>query len=317
MDKIMTSINLSDIYPGIFILEGLPGVEPSHVWISIVLLIMYVLAMCGNPLMVLLIVSEPRLHNPMYYFLCGLFLTDIILSNSIVPKMFCIFWLNQREISFVSCYIQMFFVHCLSSLESGILMAMAFDRYMAICNPLHYISVLTNTLIMKIVLVLVIRSTVIVIPCSWMASRLPYCQSHIIPHSYCDHMAVVQLSCTDITVNSVYGLTVVLIVIVFDISCIAVSYYLILRAVFRLSTKNAKSKAFGTCSSHICIILMLYTLGLFSFVTYRIGHIAPYIHVIMSNIYLLIPPTLNPIIYGVRTQEIRTAAFHLFTPVAY
>ncbi|KAG8544664.1 hypothetical protein GDO81_022102 [Engystomops pustulosus] len=296
----MTSINLSDIYPGIFILEGLPGVEPSHVWISIVLLIMYVLAMCGNPLMVLLIVSEPRLHNPMYYFLCGLFLTDIILSNSIVPKMFCIFWLNQREISF-----------------SGILMAMAFDRYMAICNPLHYISVLTNTLIMKIVLVLVIRSTVIVIPISWMSSRLPYCQSHIIPHSYCDHMAVVQLSCTDITVNSVYGLTVVLIVIVFDISCIAVSYYLILRAVFRLSTKNAKSKAFGTCSSHICIILMLYTLGLFSFVTYRIGHIAPYIHVIMSNIYLLIPPTLNPIIYGVRTQEIRTAAFHLFTPVAY
>ncbi|XP_066445136.1 olfactory receptor 52N4-like [Eleutherodactylus coqui] len=278
---------------------------------------MYILALSGNLLMLLLITMEPRLHNPMYYFLSSLSLTDLVLSSSIALKMFCIFWFKNKDIHFLSCLVQMFFIHCFTSLESGVLLAMAFDRYMAICSPLHYTSALTSSLIVKIVVTLVIRGTIIVMPCPWMASRLPYCRSHHIPHSYCDHMAVVKLACTDITINSAYGLTVVLIVIVFDVSGIAVSYFLILRAVLRLSSKNAKNKAFGTCTSHLCIILLFYTLGLFSFLTHRVGHIAPYIHVIMSNLYLLIPPTLNPIIYGVKTQEIRTAALHLFIRTAY
>ncbi|XP_069616088.1 olfactory receptor 52N2-like [Ranitomeya imitator] len=304
----MVSINISGAYTSVFILDGVPGFESSHVWISIPIFLMYVIAVLGNLLMLLLVMMAPRLHSPMYYFLCTLSLTDLVLSSSIALKMLCIFWLNHKEIPFLSCLVQMFFIHCFTSLESGVLMAMAFDRYIAICNPFHYVSTLTNTLIGKMILALVIRGTIIVTPCPWMASRLPYCHSHHIPHAYCDHMAVVKLACTDTTINSAYGLTVVLIVIVFDISCIAISYVLILRAVLRLSSKNAKNKAFGTCTSHICIILMFYTLGLIG----HIGHIAPYIHVILSNLYLLIPPTLNPIIYGVKTKEIRTAALHFF-----
>ncbi|XP_056416214.1 olfactory receptor 52N2-like, partial [Hyla sarda] len=307
----MASINFSNIYTSVFILEGIPNLESSHVWISIPFIIMYLTAMLGNLLMLLLIMVEPRLHSPMYYFLYTLFLTDIIVSNTISFKMFCIFWLNQKEITFISCYIQMFFIHCFSSIESGVLMAMAYDRYMAICNPLHYTSALTNTLIVKIVTTLVIRSTIIVIPCSWMASGHPYCQSHHIPHTYCDHMAVVKLACADITIDSAYGLTAVLLVIMFDMSSIVVSYVFILRAVLRLSTKKAKKKAFGTCTSHIFIIVIVYTLGLFTFLTYRIGNTAPYIHVIMANLYLLIPPTFNPIIYGVKTKEIRKAIARL------
>ncbi|XP_069827951.1 olfactory receptor 52N2-like [Dendropsophus ebraccatus] len=312
----MAATNISSMYTSVFILDGVPDLESSHLLISIPLFIMFITSVLGNLLLLLLIMMEPRLHSPMYYFLYALFLTDLIVSNSIGFKTFCILWLNQKEIPFISCYIQMFFIHCFSSVESGVLMAMAFDRYMAICSPLHYASTLTNALIVKIVFGLVIRSTVIVIPCSWMASRLPYCQSHHIPHTYCDHMAVVHLACTDITINSAYGLTAVVLVIMFDMSSIALSYVFILRAVLRLSTKKAKSKAFGTCTSHICIIVIVYTLGLFTFVTYRIGHIAPYIHVIMANLYLLIPPTLNPIIYGVKTKEIRTAALNLFTLTA-
>ncbi|XP_075705490.1 olfactory receptor 52N2-like [Rhinoderma darwinii] len=307
----MVSTNISGVYSSVFILEGIPDLESSHVWLSIPLFVVYVLAISGNLLMLLLIMMEPRLHNPMYYFLWTLSLTDLVLSSSITLKMLCIFWFNHKEIPLLSCLVQMFFIHCFTSLESGVLLAMAFDRYMAICNPLQYVSALTNTLIGKIVMALVIRGTIIVTPCPWMASRLPYCHSHHIPHSYCDHMAVVKLACTDTTINSAYGLTVVLIVIVFDVSCIAVSYVFILRAVLRLSSKNAKNKAFETCTSHICIILMFYTLGLFSFLTHRIGHIAPYIHVILSNLYLLIPPTLNPVIYRVKNKEIRSAALHL------
>ncbi|XP_075053716.1 olfactory receptor 52N4-like [Mixophyes fleayi] len=309
----MVTTNMSNFYPSVFFLDGLSGLESAHMWISIPLCLMYFMAMLGNSMMLLLVVVEQRLHNPMYYFLCTLSFTDMVLSSSTVLKMLCIFWFNHKEIAFLSCLVQMFFIHCFTSLESGVLLAMAFDRYMAICNPLHYATSLTNTLIVKIVIALLIRGIAIVTPCPWMASRLPYCQTHHISHSYCDHMAVVKLACTDTTVNSAYGLTVVLLVIVFDISFIAVSYALILGAVLGLSSKSAKNKAFGTCTSHICIILMFYTLGLFSFLTHRIGHIAPNIHVILSNLYLLIPPTLNPIIYGVKTKEIRSAAVHLFS----
>ncbi|CAJ0956875.1 unnamed protein product [Ranitomeya imitator] len=320
----MVSINISGAYTSVFILDGVPGFESSHVWISIPIFLMYVIAVLGNLLMLLLVMMAPRLHSPMYYFLCTLSLTDLVLSSSIALKMLCIFWLNHKEIPFLSCLVQMFFIHCFTSLESGVLMAMAFDRYIAICNPFHYVSTLTNTLIGKMILALVIRGTIIVTPCPWMASRLPYCHSHHIPHAYCDHMAVVKLACTDTTINSAYGLTVVLIVIVFDISCIAISYVLILRAVLRLSSKNAKNKAFGTCTSFTFMFITraFFLGGVFRHSFRRstqenatlglIGHIAPYIHVILSNLYLLIPPTLNPIIYGVKTKEIRTAALHFF-----
>ncbi|KAM4689856.1 olfactory receptor 52N2-like [Rhinophrynus dorsalis] len=309
----MKSTNGSPFHPEAFVLVGIPGLESVHVWIAMPFFGMYLLGMIGNIVMLFLIVSEERLHNPMNYLLSILSLTDIVLSNTIVLKMLCIFWFEFREIDFTSCLTQMFFIHCFTSLESGVLLAMAFDRYVAICNPLHYTSTLTNSLIIKIIIANLIRGTIIVTPCPLMASRLPYCHTHNIPHSYCDHMAVVKLACTNITINSVYGLTVVLLVIAFDVAFIVVSYFMILRAVMRLSSWTAKNKAFNTCTSHICVILMFYTLGLFSFLTHRIGHIPPFIHVILSNLYLLIPPMLNPLVYGVRTKEIRNAAYHLFS----
>ncbi|XP_073473769.1 olfactory receptor 52K2-like [Aquarana catesbeiana] len=309
----MLLANLSIFYPSVFFLEGLPGFESAHTSLSIPVFIMYIMAILGNGFILIIIVSQKPLHSPMYYFLCTLSLTDVVLSSSIVLKMLAIFWMNDKEITFLSCLVQMFFIHCFTSLESGVLMAMALDRYVAICNPLRYTATLTNSLILKITIALIIRGTVIVTPCPLMASLLPFCQTHHISHSYCDHMAVVKLACADTTINSAYGLTVVLLCIVFDVSVIAMSYILILRTMLKLSSQTDKSKAFGTCSSHISTIIMFYTLGLFSFLTHRVGHIEPYIHVILSSLYLLTPPALNPIIYGVKTKEIRTAAYNLLS----
>ncbi|XP_053312149.1 olfactory receptor 52N2-like [Spea bombifrons] len=299
--------------PNVFFLIGVPGLEVAHARLSVPLFFMYLTAILGNMSMMLLIIVERRLHSPMYYFLSTLSITDVVLSTSIALKMLGIFWFDLREIDFVSCLIQMFFVHCFTSLESGVLLAMAFDRYVAICTPLHYTTMLTNTLIIKIVLALLIRGTAIVTPCPLMASWLPYCHTHHIPHSYCDHMSVVKLACTNTTVNNAYGLTVVLLVIAFDVAFITVSYSLILKAVLQLSCRTSRNKAFSTCTSHVCVILVFYSLGLFSFLTHRIGHIAPYIHVILSNLYLLIPPMLNPIVYGVKTKEIRRSAARLLS----
>ncbi|XP_040190023.1 olfactory receptor 52K1-like [Rana temporaria] len=309
----MPSENLSISFPRVFLFEGLPGCESAHVWISIPIFVMYLMAVIGNSLLLSLIMKERHLHSPMYYLLFILFVADIIVCSSVVPRMLALFWMNVKEIPSISCLVQMFFIHFFISFESGILLAMAFDRYVAICNPLHYTTTLTNTLIVKIVTVSLIRGTIIVTPCPVMASRLPYCQNNRIAHCYCDHMAVVTLACTDITINSVFGLTVVMFLTICDVTFIAVSYFFILRSVLKLSSRPAKKKAFSTCTSHVFVFLTSYTLGAFSSVTHRIGNIVPCLHVIVGVFYMLIPPAINPIIYGVKTKEIRTAVYKVIT----
>ncbi|XP_069059481.1 olfactory receptor 52N2-like [Pleurodeles waltl] len=307
------SSNDSHVQPSIFVLLGIPGLENAYQWISIPFLVMYLIALLGNGAMLLLIGIDRGLHAPMYYFLCMLAFTDAVLCSCIVPKLLSIFWFSSMIIYFEACLFQMFVIHMFTSLESGVLLAMAFDRYVAICNPLRYATVLTNKIIFKIYIANLIRGVLIVIPCPAMASRLPYCMTNIIHHSYCDHMAVVKLACADTTVNSAYGLTVVLLVIVFDVIFISVSYVLILRTVYSLPSKAARSKAINTCTAHICIILLFYTLGLFSFLTHRVGHnVSPYVHILMANFYLLVPPVMNPIVYGIKTKEIREKAFKIF-----
>ncbi|XP_069495456.1 olfactory receptor 52A5-like [Ambystoma mexicanum] len=305
--------NESHFHPATFILLGIPDLENIYSWLSVPFFIMYVMAVLGNGAMLLIIQTEQRLHTPMYYFLAMLAFTDLVLSSCIMPKLLSIFWFSSTVIYFEACLFQMFMIHTFTSVESGVLLAMAFDRYVAICNPLRYALVLTNPIILWMGIANVIRGVIIVIPCPGMASRLPYCVTNVIHHSYCDHMAVVKLACVDTTVNSVYGLTVVLLVIVFDVIFISVSYAMILRTVYNLPSKAARSKAINTCTAHICIILLFYTLGLFSFLTHRVGHsVAPYVHILLANYYLLVPPVMNPIVYGIKTKEIREKAFKVF-----
>ncbi|XP_078515175.1 olfactory receptor 52K2-like [Lissotriton helveticus] len=305
--------NDSHTHPSTFVLLGIPGLENDYLWISVPFLVMYVIALLGNGAMLLLIGIDRGLHSPMYYFLCMLAFTDAVLSSCIMPKLLSIFWFGSMIIYFEACLFQMFVIHTFTSLESGVLLAMAFDRYVAICNPLRYATILTNPIILKIYIANVIRGVLIVIPCPAMASRLPYCMTNIIHHSYCDHMAVVKLACVDTTINSTYGLTVVLLVIVFDVIFITFSYVLILRTVYNLPSKAARIKAINTCTAHICIILLFYTLGLFSFLTHRVGHhVSPYVHILLANFYLLIPPVINPIVYGIKTKEIQEKAFKIF-----
>ncbi|XP_065266478.1 olfactory receptor 52E2-like isoform X2 [Emys orbicularis] len=306
----MSDSNTTDFTnPSTFILLGIPGLEVAHIWISIPFCIMYAIAVLGNFTILFIVKREPSLHRPMYYFLCMLAVTDLVLSTSILPKMLSIFWFNTREIDFSACLTQMYFVHCFLVMESGILVAMALDRYVAICNPLRYSTTLTNHMVVKIGLAVVLRSGIFVLPYILLARLWPYCRTNIIPHSYCEHIAVVKLACADIRISSYYGLFVLLSVIGLDVIFIAVSYIQILRAIFNLPTKDARLKTLGTCSSHLCVILAFYIPALFSSLMYRFGHTVPlHFHILIANVYLLLPPMLNPIIYGVRTKQLRKQA---------
>ncbi|KAM9170786.1 LOW QUALITY PROTEIN: olfactory receptor 52R1-like [Pangshura tecta] len=311
----MSDSNTTDFTnPSTFILLGIPGLEVAHVWISIPFSAMYAVAILGNFTILFIVRIDPSLHGPMYYFLCMLAVSDLVLSTSILPKTLSIFWFNSREIDFRDCLTQMYFIHCFLTVESGIFVAMALDRYVAICDPLRHFTILTNPVVAKIGLAVVLRGCVFVLPTPFLARRWMYCRTSIIPHTYCEHIAVVKLACNDTRVSSYYGLSVVFFVTGLDILFIAVSYTQILRAIFSLPTKDTRLKTLGTCSSHLCVILAFYIPGLFSFLTQRFGHNVPlHFHVLMANMYLLVPPMLNPIIYGVRTRQIRDRLLRLFS----
>lgn len=276
---------------------------------------MYVMAMMGNCGLLYLIRYEDSLHKPMYYFLAMLSLTDLVICSSTIPKALCIFWFHLTKIGFDECLVQMFFTHTFTGMESGVLMLMALDRYVAICNPLRYSTIFTNPVIAKGGLVTFLRGVLLVIPFTFLTKRLPYCRGNIIYHTFCDHMSVAKLSCGNVKINAIYGLMVALLIGGFDILCITISYTMILRAVVSLSSADAQQKAFSTCTAHICAIVFSYSPAFFSFFSHRFGGhtIPPSCHIIMANIYVLLPPTMNPIVYGVKTKQIRDCVIRILS----
>ncbi|XP_053879918.1 olfactory receptor 52M1-like [Malaclemys terrapin pileata] len=311
----MSDSNTTDINnPSTFILQGIPGLEASHVWISIPFCTMYIIAILGNVTILFIVKIEHSLHGPMYYFLCMLAITDLVLSTATVPKMLSNFWFNSREIDFNACLTQMYFIHCFLMMESGILMAMALDRYVAICDPLRHSTILTNCAVAKVGLAMVLRCGIIALPFPLLVRQWPYCRTNIIPHTYCKHIAVVNLACADTRISSYYGLLVIFSVAGLDLLFITVSYIQILRAIFSLPTKDARLKTFGTCGSHLCCILSFYLPEFFYSLMHRFGDKVPlHVLVLIANVYPLVPPLLHPIIYGVRTKQIRDRLLRLFT----
>ncbi|XP_039381495.1 olfactory receptor 52N4-like [Mauremys reevesii] len=302
----MAAFNLTPSDSSTFILMGIPGLEAAQVWISIPFSIFYIVSLLGNFTVLFVVGKEQTLHKPMYLLLCMLALTDITTSTSVVPKALCIFWFNLKSITVAGCLIQVFFLHAGSTAHSAVLVTMALDRYVAICKPLRYATILTNARIAKLGLVGLIRAVLCILPLPLLLTRLPFCANHIIPHTYCDHIAVAKISCGDITANNMYGLGMGFLIIGLDLTLIALSYSQITRAVLRVSSKKSHQKALNTCTAHICVMLTSYTPYLFSVLTQRFGQgIAPHVLIILANLYFLFPPMINPIIYGVKTKELR------------
>ncbi|XP_017495759.3 olfactory receptor 52D1-like [Manis javanica] len=310
----MLAQNRTSLNPTTFLLLGIPGLETAHVWISIPFFLVYLLALMGNFVLIFIIKMDSSLHEPMYLFLCMLSVNDLMLSTTALPKILSLFWFNDREISFKACLTQLFFIHSLSTMESGFLLAMAFDRYVAICNPLRHSTILTHGVIMALSLAIVLRGIILLFPHPFLLMRLPYCKTNVIAHTYCEFMALIKLACANTKIHRFYGLILAFLTGGLDFILIICSYILILHAVFHLPSKKAKLKTLSTCGSHVWVMLVLYIPAFFSFITHRFGHnIALHIHIFIANVYLLIPPMMNPIIYGVKTENIWGKFLKVFT----
>ncbi|XP_004683200.1 PREDICTED: olfactory receptor 51E2 [Condylura cristata] len=296
-----------------FVLIGIPGLEGAHFWMGFPLLSMYAVAVLGNCIVVFIVRTERSLHAPMYLFLCMLAAIDLALSTSTMPKILALFWFDSREITIDACITQMFFIHTLSAIESTILLAMAFDRYVAICHPLRHAAVLNNTVTAQIGVVAVVRGSLFFVPLPLLIKRLTFCKSNVLSHSYCVHQDVMKLAYTGTLPNIVYGLTAILLVMGVDVLCISLSYFLIIRTVLQLPSKAERAKAFGTCVSHISVVLAFYVPLIGLSVVHRFGNsLDPIVHVLMGDVYLLLPPVINPLIYGAKTKQIRTRVIAIF-----
>ncbi|XP_047549465.1 olfactory receptor 51G1-like [Lutra lutra] len=314
-DTLLTGSNSSTKQFVSFYLTGIPGYENVNHFISIPFCVCYLIGIVGNCTILHIIHTDKSLHEPMYYFLAMLSLTDMGMSFSTLPTVLKILWFDAREIEVNACVAQMYFIHTFSLMESAVLLAMAFDRYVAICDPLRYCSKLTPQRIIYIGIFIIIRCSIVLPVILVRIPTFPFCHSHVLSHSFCLHQEVIQLACADISFNILYGLFVVAFYWGVDSLGILLSYAFILHSVLGIASQRGKLKALNTCASHICAVLILYVpmIGL-SLVHRFAKHSSPIVHITMANIYLLVPPVLNPVIYSVKTNQIRQGFLRILAP---
>ncbi|XP_003781073.1 olfactory receptor 52W1 [Otolemur garnettii] len=308
-------LNCTFLHPTFFILTGIPGLRGAQTWLTLAFGPMYMLALLGNGALLAVVRVDPMLHQPMFLLLAMLAATDLGLASSVAPGLLAVLWFGPQPVPYAACLVQMFFVHALTAMESGVLLAMACDRAVAVGRPLHYPILVTKARVGYTALALALKAVAIVVPFPLLVARFEHFRAKTIGHAYCAHMAVVELVVGNTRANNLYGLALSLAVSGVDILGITGSYGLIAHAVLQLPTREARAKAFGTCSSHICVILAFYIPGLFSYLTHRFGHhtVPKPVHILLSNIYLLLPPALNPLIYGIRTKQIRDRLLETLT----
>ncbi|XP_036113506.1 olfactory receptor 51T1 [Molossus molossus] len=295
-----------------FLLTVFPGLEMAHVWISIPVCCLYTIALLGNSMILFVIMVEQSLHKPMYYFLSMLSAADFCLTISTLPTVLGVLWFHAREISFKACFIQMTFVHAFSFLESSVLAAMAFDRLMAICNPLKYATVLTDMMTVVIGLVICLRQVIFLFSISLSFKSVSFHGVQELSHPFCYHPDVIKYSYSDPWVSSSVGMFLQLYLSGTDLLFILSSYALILRTVLSTVAPKKQQKALSTCVCHLCAVTVFYVPMISLSITHRLlNSTSSVVCSILGNVYLLLPPVLNPIIYSLKTKTIRQAMLQL------
>ncbi|KAM7179436.1 olfactory receptor 51G2-like [Macrochelys suwanniensis] len=309
----MSAVNDTKFQFAVFLLTGIPGQEDVRLWISIPFCFMYLLSIVGNSVILFIIKTDPSLHEPMYIFLSMLAITELGILITTIPTILGIFLLNSREISLSACFAQLFFIHSLQCIESSVLLLMAFDRFIAICNPLRYASILTLPRVPKMGLACVLRGVAIILPLPLFLYRFQYCRANVLSHSYCLFQEVMKMACSDITVNSIYGLFAKLLTMGLDSLLIFLSYMMILKTVLSVVSQAECLRALNTCVSHLCAVLLFYTPEIGLSVIHRFGkRSSPFLQILLGYVSLLVPPLINPIVYSLKSKHLRARIIRVF-----
>ncbi|VFV42754.1 olfactory receptor 9k2-like [Lynx pardinus] len=287
-----------------FILVGFRVRSELHILLFLIFLLVYAMILLGNVGMMTIIMTDPRLNTPMYFFLGNLSFIDLFYSSVIAPKAMINFWSESKSISFAGCVTQLFLFALFIVAEGFLLAAMAYDRFIAICNPLLYSVQMSARLCTQLVAGSYLCGCISSVLQTSITFTLSFCASRAIDHFYCDDRPLQRLSCSDLYFHNMVTFFLCSIIILPTIIVIIVSYMYIVSTVLKIRSTEGRKKAFSTCSSHLGVVSVLYGAVIFM---YFIPDRFPELSKVASLCYTLVTPMLNPLIYSLRNKDVKEA----------
>ncbi|XP_010359024.2 olfactory receptor 13C3 [Rhinopithecus roxellana] len=299
-----------------FLLLGLSGYPKIEIIYFALILVMYLVILIGNGVLIIASILDSRLHTPMYFFLGNLSFLDICYTSSSVPSTLVSLISKKRNISFSGCTVQMFFGFAMGSTECLLLGMMAFDRYVAICNPLRYPIILSKVAYVLMASVSWLSGGINSVVQTLLAMRLPFCGNNIINHFTCEILAVLKLACADISLNIITMVISNMAFLVLPLMVIFFSYMFILYTILQMNSVTGRRKAFSTCSAHLTVVIIFYGTILFLYAKPKSQDLTGEEKLqasdkLISLFYGVVTPMLNPIIYSLRNKDVKAAVKYL------
>ncbi|XP_004470202.1 olfactory receptor 5F1-like [Dasypus novemcinctus] len=295
-----------------FILLGLAESMEQKIILFLLFFLIYTLTVLGNVGMILLIRTDSRLHTPMYFFLANLSFVDICYSSTITPKMLVDLLSEKKTISFAGCFLQLYFFIALATTECILFGLMAYDRYVAICNPLLYTLVMSRMVCLKMAAGAFAAGLLNSMISTSYVSSLPFCSSNVIHHFFCDSPPLLKLSCSDTSMNESIFSTFAGVNIIGTLLVILTSYSYILFSIFHMHSGEGRRKALSTCASHLTAIILFYSTSIYTYLKpssiYSLNQ-----GKVVSVFYTVVIPMLNPLIYSLRNKEVKKALWNVIT----
>uniref|UniRef100_A0A3Q3PZV0 G-protein coupled receptors family 1 profile domain-containing protein n=1 Tax=Monopterus albus TaxID=43700 RepID=A0A3Q3PZV0_MONAL len=298
--KSATMSNATFVRPAKFYLSGFTNV-PHVKYFYIFPCFVYIMTVLGNGLLLLVIYLDKTLHTPKYMTVFNLALTDLCGSTALRPKVLDTFLFDNRYIVYEACLTNMFFVWCL---QSWTLVVMAYDRFIAICFPLRYHSIVTKPAIVAMLLFVWFFLLSLITCMVGLIDRLSFCGSVVIQSFYCDHGPTFRLACNDTSVNYKMGVFIFTVMLCFPPALIALTYICIAIALSRIASGKERVKAFKTCTSHLILVAIFFLPNLSTNIAALTSYIHPNARIINYTLIHTIPPLLNPLIYSLKTEEV-------------
>ncbi|XP_047386426.1 olfactory receptor 7C2-like [Sciurus carolinensis] len=289
---------------GNFILLGFTDDPDLQSLLFGLLLSMYLVTVLGNLLIILATISDSHLHTPMYFFLSNLSLADIGFTSTTIPKALRNIQTQSRVITFAGCISQIYFFIVFGCQDNLLLTVMAYDRFVAICHPLHYMAIMNTRLCLIMTLGSWLISVLGALPETMTILRQSFCSNMEIPHFFCDLTQVLKLTCSDTLMNNIVMHSVTIVLGVFPLTGILLSYSQIFSSILRISSDRGKYKAFSTCGSHLLVVSLFYGTGLAVKLS-SVATLPSRISVMASVMYTMVTPMLNPFIYSLRNRDIK------------
>ncbi|XP_036594248.1 olfactory receptor 13C4-like [Trichosurus vulpecula] len=301
-----------------FLLLGLSGYPRLEITFFVLILVMYLVILFGNSILIIASMCDSHLHTPMYFFLSNLSFLDICYTTTSIPSTLVSFLSKKKNISFTGCALQMFLGFAMGSTECLLLGMMAFDRYMAICNPLRYPIIMNKIVYVLMASVSWLSGGINSVVQTALAMQLPFCGNNVINHFTCEILAVLKLACADISLNVITMVVSNMVFLVLPLLVIFFSYIFILYTILRMNSAKGRRKAFSTCSAHLTVVIIFYGTIFFMYAKPKsqdpLG--ADKLQAtdkLISMFYGVVTPMLNPIIYSLRNKDVKSAVRNLLS----